>query len=42
MKKNMVSPTNYITHRVSFDDVKNNFASWLNPTTGVIKAMVEL
>jgi 2-desacetyl-2-hydroxyethyl bacteriochlorophyllide A dehydrogenase len=42
MKRNMVSPTNYITHRVSFDDVKNNFASWLNPATGVIKAMVEL
>lgn len=33
---------NYITHRVNFDEVKSNFQSWLDPKTGVIKAMVEV
>ena len=42
MKKGLVKPATYITHRVSFDEVKNNFASWLNPATGVVKAMVEM
>ncbi len=42
MKKGLVSPTNYITHRVKFDQVKDNFISWLNPSNGVSKAMVEL
>ncbi|MBC7827996.1 MAG: zinc-binding alcohol dehydrogenase family protein [Chitinophagaceae bacterium] len=42
MKNGHVDPTTYITHRVVFDDVKNEFESWLNPATGVIKAMVEL
>ena len=37
----MINPLNYITHRVSFNDVKDQFASWLNPETGVIKAIVE-
>jgi threonine dehydrogenase-like Zn-dependent dehydrogenase len=40
MKKGLVKPETYITHRVSFDEVKDNFASWLKPETGVIKAMV--
>ena len=42
MKKGLVKPTNYITHRVQFDEVKVQFASWLKPETGVIKATVEL
>jgi len=42
MKKGLVNPATYITHRVSFDEVKNNFESWLDPATGVIKAMVEM
>jgi len=42
MKKGLVDPKTYITHRVQFNEVKDNFASWLNPATGVIKAMVEL
>jgi 2-desacetyl-2-hydroxyethyl bacteriochlorophyllide A dehydrogenase len=40
MKKGEVEPTTYITHRVIFDEVKNEFESWLNPANGVIKAMV--
>ena len=42
MEKGLVKPENYITHRVPFDEVKDNFESWLRPETGVIKAMVEL
>ena len=42
MKKGLVNPTNYITHRVQFDDVKDQFATWLKPETGVIKATVVL
>jgi len=42
MKKGEVQPTTYITHRVSFDAVKDQFEKWLNPENGVIKAMVEM
>jgi 2-desacetyl-2-hydroxyethyl bacteriochlorophyllide A dehydrogenase len=42
MKLGLVNPENFITHRVHFDEVKDNFESWLNPATGVIKAMVEM
>jgi threonine dehydrogenase-like Zn-dependent dehydrogenase len=41
MRNKKVNPATYITHRVAFNEVKNNFESWLNPATGVIKAMVE-
>lgn len=42
MKKGLVDPTTYITHRVDFDRVGDAFASWLDPATGVIKAMVTI
>jgi 2-desacetyl-2-hydroxyethyl bacteriochlorophyllide A dehydrogenase len=42
IKNRSVNPTTYITHRVGFDQVKDQFASWLNPATGVIKAVVEM
>lgn len=42
MKKGQVNPATYITHRVKFDAVIENFESWLKPSTGVIKAMIEL
>lgn len=42
MKKGLVNPLNYITHRVQFDEVKKEFASWLNSANGVIKAMVNV
>ncbi|MFC0772179.1 zinc-binding alcohol dehydrogenase family protein [Terrimonas alba] len=42
MKRKEVDPTTYITHRVSFDRVKDEFEGWLNPVNGVIKAMVEM
>ncbi|RYY21390.1 MAG: zinc-binding alcohol dehydrogenase family protein [Cytophagaceae bacterium] len=42
MQQGLVRPTTYITHRVSFGQVQDEFANWLNPATGVIKAMVEM
>jgi 2-desacetyl-2-hydroxyethyl bacteriochlorophyllide A dehydrogenase len=42
MKKGLVDPTNYITHRVHLDEVKDEFRHWLDPANGVIKAMVSL
>jgi 2-desacetyl-2-hydroxyethyl bacteriochlorophyllide A dehydrogenase len=42
MKKGLVNPTNYITHRVSFCEVGEQFESWLNPANEVIKAMVSV
>jgi len=42
MKNGFVNPTNYITHRVQFGQVKDELAGWLNPANGVIKAMVEM
>ena len=41
MKKKLVDPTTYITHRVDFDQVKDEFEGWLNPSNGVIKAMIK-
>ncbi|MFM6975365.1 MAG: zinc-binding alcohol dehydrogenase family protein [Sphingobacteriaceae bacterium] len=42
MKKGLVNPATYITHRVYFNEVKDHFASWLKPETGVIKAMISM
>ena len=42
IKNKLVDPTTYITHRVTFDQVKEQFKSWLNPANGVIKAMVAM
>ena len=40
IKKGLVKPSSLITHKVSFTEVTNHFESWLNPATGVVKAMV--
>ena len=42
MRNKLVDPATYITHTVSFDQVKDDFAKWLDPKYGVIKAMVEI
>lgn len=42
MKAGQVQPTTYITHKVEFDEVKDEFQSWLDPKNGVIKAMVSV
>lgn len=42
IRKKLIDPTTFITHRVRFDQVKDEFKGWLNPANGVIKAMVEM
>jgi len=42
MKKGLIDPKTYITHRVGFDEVKRDFNSWLDPANGVIKVMVSM
>ena len=42
MKTKQVTPATYITHRVKFEEVRDNFKSWLDPSNKVIKAMVEV
>lgn len=42
IKKGVVNPKHYITHTVSFEEVKAQFAGWLNPENNVIKAMVNM
>jgi len=42
MKNGFIDPTTYITHRVAFGQVKDEFEGWLDPANGVIKAMVSI
>src|SRR5690606_12297267 len=42
MKKGLIDPKNYITHRVNFNSLAGEFNSWLDPNSTVIKAMVSL
>jgi 2-desacetyl-2-hydroxyethyl bacteriochlorophyllide A dehydrogenase len=42
LKRGEIKPTTYITHRVVFDQVNEEFEGWLNPASGVIKVMVEM
>ncbi|TKB99217.1 zinc-binding alcohol dehydrogenase family protein [Pedobacter cryophilus] len=40
IKKGLVNSKTYITHRLSFDEVKDQFEMLLKPESGVIKAMI--
>lgn len=40
--KGLIIPLDYITHKVKFSEVKRDFASWLRPDNGVVKAMVSM
>jgi 2-desacetyl-2-hydroxyethyl bacteriochlorophyllide A dehydrogenase len=42
IKRNLIDPTLFITHRLGFANVKDQFKRWLDPASGVIKAMVEV
>lgn len=42
MKQGLVNPGNYITHRLSFHEVGERFASILDPSTAAIKAMIKM
>jgi threonine dehydrogenase-like Zn-dependent dehydrogenase len=40
IKNRLVNPLKYITHRVAFAEVKEQFETWLDPGAGVIKAII--
>lgn len=42
IQSGIINPLNYITHRVLFSDVKDQFSSWLKPESGVIKVVVTI
>ncbi len=42
MKNGLIDAATFITHRVSFDQVADQFPGWSDPANGVIKAMVSL
>ena len=42
VSKGKIEPTVHVTRRVIFDEVIKEFESWLKPSNGVIKAMIEL
>ncbi len=42
LKKGLINPTPWVTHRIRFDQVKNEFESLLGPANNVIKAIVEI
>ena len=42
LKSQEIDPGTFITHRVHFDQVKDEFEKWLDPSNHVIKAMVEM
>jgi 2-desacetyl-2-hydroxyethyl bacteriochlorophyllide A dehydrogenase len=42
IKNGQIDPLTFITHKVTFSQTKDQFAGWLDPANGVIKAMVEL
>jgi threonine dehydrogenase-like Zn-dependent dehydrogenase len=42
MKQGTVDAKTFITHRVGFADIKGCFEGWLDPSAGVIKAMVSV
>jgi 2-desacetyl-2-hydroxyethyl bacteriochlorophyllide A dehydrogenase len=41
VKSGWINPLAFITHRVKFGEIKEEFGKWLKPETGVIKAIVE-
>jgi 2-desacetyl-2-hydroxyethyl bacteriochlorophyllide A dehydrogenase len=42
IKNGKVKPTTYITQRVQFDNALEKFESWLDPSNGLIKAIIEI
>lgn len=42
LQSNDILPANYITHRIAFSQLAEQFKALSNPATGVIKAMVDM
>ncbi|HEX3385486.1 MAG TPA: zinc-binding alcohol dehydrogenase family protein, partial [Mucilaginibacter sp.] len=41
LRYKLIDPLTYITHRVNFGELKDEFPNWLKPGNNVVKAMVE-
>lgn len=42
LKSGAIQPANYITHKIQFEELPQKFPGLLDPSSGVIKAVVEL
>ena len=42
MSQNLLDPALFITHRMAFEEIPNEFPELMNPSKGVIKAMINL
>ena len=42
MAENQLRASSYITHKTKFTSLKNEFYKWLDPKSGIIKAIVEM
>lgn len=42
IRKGLIDPRQFITHRTAFEKVPEQFAGWTKPESGVIKAMIEV
>lgn len=42
MRSREIIPATYITHKVAFENAKDEFEMLLNPESGVIKGMIEM
>jgi threonine dehydrogenase-like Zn-dependent dehydrogenase len=42
IRNKMIDPTSYVSRKVNFSEVGNEFANWLNPSNGLIKTAVEM
>lgn len=38
----VIDPARYITHRAGFDRAKDDFENWLDPASGIIKAVIDV
>jgi 2-desacetyl-2-hydroxyethyl bacteriochlorophyllide A dehydrogenase len=42
IEKGLVNPSDMITHKIDFDDLKNAFETWLYTTNNLVKALVKM
>jgi 2-desacetyl-2-hydroxyethyl bacteriochlorophyllide A dehydrogenase len=42
MRNNLLNVSSYVTHRTKFTTLKDEFRNWLDPKSGIIKAIVEM
>jgi 2-desacetyl-2-hydroxyethyl bacteriochlorophyllide A dehydrogenase len=42
IKQKIIDPAGFITHHAPFESAKNEFEKWLDPSRGVVKAMIDM